>query len=53
MIWLMSGFGAPSSLTDEGLPDKVRLAIHRLREKLGASADAIKTVRGVGIVYDD
>ena len=38
---------------DEGLPDKVRLAIHRLREKLGASADAIKTVRGVGIVYDD
>lgn len=40
-------------MDDEGLPDKVRLAVHRLREKLGSSASSISTVRGVGIVYDD
>lgn len=40
-------------MDDEGLSDKVRLAVHRLREKLGTAASSISTVRGVGIVYDD
>ena len=37
---------------DEDSPDKLRQYLKRLRDKLGPAAESLRTVKGVGLVYE-